>query len=241
MLHAEYKEAFALSRNFDHRTLEDNKKLYAYISTAVAEAQDESCATAQRSLAFILKVYEPFIKKTAHKFYTQMYQSHEYEDVYQETVEKFLKLLYKYKPTLSSFSYYIYKFLKTYMSLWCRSARRPHVESPIKSTTLEILISDATTYHWDQSDFFDIPLIDSEYRAFITKRSKKESKSGTMKVVCEQHFLGDKSCSDIARELGISYHAVYEIINRIKGEVREFLKNSKYFEYAETSTGKIIL
>lgn len=240
MLHSEYAEAFALSRNYKNRTLEDEQKLYKYISNAVKEAQDPNHPTAKEAVNFVTKVYEPFLRKVAKSAFNNVKRIYEYEDALQETVAYFLKLLYKYNATQASFSYYINKFLPHYMKIWSTRVSSRH-SAPIKTSIMEVLIMDSAVEVSDYSDFFDIPILEKEYIAFIIKRSHRESKSDTMKTVCNEYFLGNKSCSDIARSLGISYHAVYEIINKIKVELIEFLKESKYFEYHETSTGKIVI
>lgn len=72
-----------------------------------------------------------------------------------------------------------------------------------------------------------------EYENFIMDRADRQSRSNTGKVVCYRFFLGGSSCSEIAKDLGISYHAVYEIIGRIKEELKEFLMKSAFTDFED--------
>jgi predicted DNA-binding protein YlxM (UPF0122 family) len=65
----------------------------------------------------------------------------------------------------------------------------------------------------------------------------KKSRSDTNKTVCTDYFLGSKSCGEIAENLDISYQAVYEIIKKIKKELRDHLHENKYVNFVKTSTG----
>ena len=56
--------------------------------------------------------------------------------------------------------------------------------------------------------------------------------------MCNKIFLGNTTCSELATELGISYHAVYEIINKIKKELVFFFNENSFGEYIVTSTGE---
>jgi len=234
MLHTEYKEALQLSRSFHNRTKEKSERLYLYIATAVKEAQDPSLPTSMKSVDFLVKLYEPFIKNTSYKYFSTLKKQLEFQDAFQETVEVFLKLLYKYKSDLASFSYYIYRFLPQYMKIRVTHELRLQ-QLPIDNVMMEALLTAGTEHNcFDQFDFFDIPLLEKEYVAFIQKRSLKESKSGTMKEVCNSFFLGNKTCAEIAEERNISYHAVYEIINKIKVELADFLRASRYYDNDST-------
>ena len=234
MLFSEYKEAMRLSRSFHNRSKVNSEQLYAYIATAVKEAQDPGNPATHKSINFIVKLYEPFIKNVSYTVFSSLKKQIEFQDAFQETVEVFLKLLYRYNSSLASFSYYIYRFLPQYMKLRINHELR-YQQTPIDNFIIDALLSSGVEHNgFDQFDFFDVPLLEQEYIAFITRRSLKESKSGTMKEVCNSYFLGHKTCSEIAKELNISYHAVYEIINKIKGELVEFLKTSKYYDTDDT-------
>lgn len=233
MLRTEYAEALKLSRSFNNRSKENSEKLYAYIALAVKEAQDPTNLTSKQSVDFLVKLYEPFIKKVSYTMFKSLKKQIEFQDAFQETVEIFLSLLYKYKADLAAFSYYIYRFLPQYLRLRIAHAVQLQ-QTPVDSIIIEVMLSNGIEQSgFDQFDLFDIPLLEKEYIAFIQKRSLKESKSGTMKEVCNNYFLGHKTCSEIAQDLNISYHAVYEIINKIKVELIDFLKNSPYYEYVE--------
>ena len=84
---------------------------------------------------------------------------------------------------------------------------------------------------------FDFYILEKEYITFMEERAVKKSKSETTKIVCEKFFLGGINCTDISHEIGISYQAVYEIINRIKAEFKIFLQESQYSPFTLTSTG----
>jgi len=229
-----YKEGINLSRNFNKRSLDDSKKLYAIIQTAVDNAQNTQCT---QSISFLAEVYEPYIKKISYKAFSKAGTSVEFQDALQETYVTFVNLIYKYNKTISSFSYYINNLLPQYMHVWAQKVRLSHhvpVDIKIVESTLGHPLLDTSDKVFDSLNIF---VFEQEYLDFIEKRALKISRSKTVKEVCIYYFLGHESCSTIAQRLGITYHAVYEIINKIKEEVKVFLSQSAFCYYHSTSTG----
>jgi len=241
---AAYEKAVRLSRNFNSRSAEDTKELYGIIQRAVKLAQrgkedniGRNDREVKRAKAFLLEVYEPYIKKMAGKYFPSVETPLDFEDVIQEVYLIFLSLINKYDENISSFSYYINLMLPQYMSVWV------HKINSTVYVPVDIKIVEATLCHpaFDSSvkvyDYLNGWILEKEFVSFIEERSMKSSRSETVKEVCDKIFLGNTTCSELATELGISYHAVYEIINKIKMELRHFFNENLFSEYTVTSTG----
>lgn len=235
-----YAEAMRLSRNFNNRSLKETKELYQTIQKAVRLAQkgNGKSKSSKESIDFLIRVYEPYFKKIAGKFFVYVEHVMMFEDVLQETYVLFMVLLYRYDETISSFSYYLRALLPQHVHVW--------VQKVISSSFLQIdmksienslghpnLDAEDKVY-----DYFNARILEDEYTEFILKRSEKSSRSNTVREVCLKIFLGKKTCSELANELGITYHAVYEIINKIKRELRVFFSESKFSEFVLSSTGR---
>jgi DNA-directed RNA polymerase specialized sigma subunit len=235
---AVYTEAVRLSRSFNSRSVEETKKLYGTIQKAVTIAQQKNGDESEFAMSFLLEVYEPYIKKIAGRYFPYVENPMEFDDVFQEVCVIFLLLTYKYNKDISSFSYYINLMLPQYMNVWIQK---------INTTTIipvDIKVIESTLSHpaFDSKekvfDYYNGLIIEKEYTTFIQKRSEKSSRSSTVKEVCHKIFLGNTTCSELATELGISYHAVYEIINKIKKELMYFFNENNFGEYYVTSTGE---
>lgn len=60
---------------------------------------------------------------------------------------------------------------------------------------------------------------------------KKRQRTKTVTKVIDEYFLGDKTISEISKELNITYHAVYDVSNRIKRELSDMLNNNDNCNY----------
>lgn len=233
-----YEEAVRLSRNFNSRSVEETKQLYSTIQDAVALAQIKEGKESELAMNFLLEVYEPYVKKIAGRYFPYVETPIEFDDVFQEVCVIFLLLTYKYNKDISSFSYYINLMLPQYMNVWMQKVNSS------STTPVDIKVIESTLCHpaFDTAekvfDYFNGLIFEKEYTAFIQKRSEKSSRSSTVKEVCQRIFLGNTTCSELADELNISYHAVYEIINKIKKELVLFFNENNFGEYVVTSTGE---
>lgn len=235
---AVYKEAIRLSRSFNSRSTEETKKLYGTIQRAVAVAQKKNGKESELAMNFLLEVYEPYIKKIAGRYFPYVESPMEFDDVFQEVCVIFLLLTYKYNKDISSFSYYINLMLPQYMNVWIQKVNSTSI------VPVDIKVIESTLCHpaFDTEekvfDYFNGLIFEKEYTTFIQRRSEKSSRSSTVKEVCNRIFLGNTTCSELADELDISYHAVYEIINKIKKELMFFFNENSFGEYFVTSTGE---
>lgn len=234
-----YDEGISISRNFDKRSKEDTERLYKIIQHSVDVAQQEDSEEDKKNaLNFLVVLYEPLIKKISSRIYCYLSSSVEFFDVLQESYATFISLLYKYDQNISSFSYYIGLMLNQRMSRWAEK------ESLYGKTNIVSSMSEQIHPHplFNSSDAVDSYLngyiLIQDYIDFIVERSQKPSRSSTVREVCEKYFLGKKTCSQIANDLNISYHAVYEIIGKIKNELKIFFHDSIFSSYNITSTGK---
>jgi RNA polymerase sigma factor (sigma-70 family) len=227
-----------ISKNFSNRGSEDTELLYHIIEEAVDIVQSDDKKHHSTAMGFLVSVYEPYIKKLASKIYKKMDTFVEYEDVLQETRLMFIQLVYRYKKEISSFSYYIKYLLPQHMYVWYKKYRDTYT-TPVDTQSLETWIThpkfkeEAAVF-----EFLNSRILENDYIEFIERRAEKKSRSLTVKNVCYRYFLGSESCAAIAHDLGISYHAVYEIIGKIKKELRVFLHESRYTDYKITSTGE---
>lgn len=235
-MRAEYADAVVLSRNFNNRSIVETKKLYQTIQNAVSSAQTQGDAI-EEDTEFLTKIYEPYIKKITGKFFSYVDSRVEFEDALQETYAIFLMLVYKYDKSVSSFSYYINLMLPKHVYVWVQKINAQ------KYVAVDISTVEDSLYYLEMDDsdkmysYFNSKILEKEYIAFIKNRATKSNRSNTVREVCTNIFLGDTTCSDLAGQLNISYHAVYEIVNKIKKELRFFFNDSRFSEFTVTSTG----
>lgn len=235
-----YKEGLALSKSYQTRTKEQDTELYSIIQFASNSIlENENRALVDRSLQFLVLVFEPLIKKFASYYYSQVSSDEEYDDVLQEIYATFLTLIYKYNPERASFSYYINDMLPRHMCTWVQKTRLRHI---IDNNGLEDE-DVCDPYLKDESSVythFNSYILEKEYETFIKARAVKNVRSNTVPEVCYNYFLNKKTCSEIAHDLGISYQAVREVINKIKVELKEFLSDSIFTDYSLDELDKLI-
>lgn len=238
---SEYVEMLKLSRNFRNRSIDATRKLYNAIQEAASLAiiKKDKDKASQEAIDFLVKIYEPYIKKIAGKFFPFVESKMDFNDVLQETYLIFLTLLYRYDKNISSFSYFIKLLLPQHVYVWVEKISSEDC-SPIDTLVIEDSLSHPNL---DKEDkvyvYFNSKILEAEYINYILDRSEKSSRSNTVREVCLKIFLGSSTCSTLSRELGITYHAVYEIVNKIKKELRFFFNNNLFSEYVISSTGTI--
>jgi len=232
-----YNLGVNISKNFEKRNDEDTQLLYKIIQEAAELVQQGTDKQKDVAMGFVVSVYEPYIKKLSSKIYQKIKKYVEYDDVLQETYTIFIQLIYRYKKEMASFSYYITFVLPQHMYVWSTKVKKSY-QAPIDTSILEEKMTNP--FLKDEEEVFDYlvsRILENDYVAFIEHRAKKKSRSPTVERVCYDYFLGSKSCSTIANDLGISYHAVYEIIGKIKKELKNFLNESIFTDIELTSTG----
>jgi len=241
-MRSKYKEALVLSRNFGNRSVEETRRLYKIIQQAVSVAQRRkgTDTPSKDAIAFLVKVYEPYVKKVAGKYYPFVEKRMEFNDVLQETYLMFLTLLYRYDKNIASFSYFMKLLLPQHMYVWVEKVMSDNflpVDIKVIETSLSHPDLDETNKVYD---YYDSKILENEYINYILERSEKSSRSSTVKEVCLKVFLGSTTCSALSKELGITYHAVYEIINKIKKELKYFFHENMFSEYVLSSTGRVV-
>jgi RNA polymerase sigma factor (sigma-70 family) len=235
-----YDEGMSISRNFENRKEKETEKLYDIIKSSIYYVQFGTTQQREKAVSFLTSIFEPYIRKISSKIYNNLRNSHEYGDILQETYTMFLTLLKRYNPAIASFSYYIGSMLPIHMSRWAEK------EMNNNSLNIPVDIKDYTMVDplYANSDsvdsYFNSYVLTQEYKVFITHRSERHARSRTVKEVCNKYFLGHNTCSEIAKDLGVSYHAVYEIIGKIKKELKSFFQASAFSEYYISSTGRVV-
>lgn len=224
-----------VSRNFENRTELETQELYDTIKEAVLCAQDPQNDDSDKALAFIVFVFDPLIRKIAGKIYFYIKDCEEYEDILQETYATFIRLVYGYNPSISAFPYYIKNMLPRQVKAWSqRTKRKSYI--PVDTVIVDNAIADPFMNSKDSVyERYNSYVMQEEYKEFIMQRAERKTKSNTVKEVCYNYFLGSSSCTQLAKKLGISYHAVYEIIQRIKLELQVFLEENTLTELEASS------
>ena len=75
----EYRRGVNLSKNFQARTSEETTELYVLIKEAVLSAQDPQNLNADESLAFVIFIFDPLIRKVASKIYPHIKDYEEFD------------------------------------------------------------------------------------------------------------------------------------------------------------------
>ena len=235
-----YAEGMSISRNYEKREEKETEKLYDIIKSSIKCIQQGETEQREEAVTFLTSIFEPYIRKVSSKIYNNLRNSHEYSDVLQETYAMFLTLLKRYNPKIASFSYYIGAMLQQHMNRWAEKEMNSNsLNTPIdikEWTLVDPLYANADSVDAQLNSY----VLTQEYRIFIKRRSERHARSRTVKEVCDRYFLGCNTCSEIAKELGVSYHAVYEIIGKIKKELESFFQASAFSEYYISSTGRVV-
>ena len=222
-----YANSCTISRNYQKRTAEDSATLYSTIQDAVEQVQfykgqDESV----EPLTFLTEVFKPLILKSAaivHKF---IYKHEQLDDVIQQGYLQFIELTYGYDPSISQFSYYIKSMLERQLRAWSKKQTKYSAVAMDTAIINNILVDpslcDMNTVYLQ----FNELILKDELQEFMEERANRKARSATVREVCYKYFLGTHSCKKIAEELGISYHAVYEVIKRIEKEYKIFLEQN---------------
>jgi DNA-directed RNA polymerase specialized sigma subunit len=233
------KDAIKVSRAYQCRSEEESNKLYEYIAILVTQAQGSDNEEAKQALGSLIKLFEPKIYRLVKHIFPKVSDIAEFEDFVQECFCFFIHLVYVYDPTLSKFPRYIDKMLSLYIGSHAKSLRKKH------RYHLDIAEMDiANPDYLNQDKAMNRMLTELYYREyvdFIKTYAKKSTKTGTLHAVCYRYFLGNETCTDIASSLGISYHAVYDYISKIKKELNYYIKHSALFDFYFSPNGKIVL
>lgn len=227
-----FDKSAKLSRNFETRTAIETQELYETIKSAVICAQDPQNEDSDKALAFIVYVFNPLIKKIASKIYLYIKDYEEYEDTLQETYAIFIKLVYGYNPMIATFPYYIRDMLPRQVKAWSQRTKKKS-QFPLDTLVVNQFLADPLMSTQDNVySRHNSYVLHQEYEEFIKKRAEKKTiKTSTVKEVCYNYFLGHSTCTEISKKLGISYHAVYEVIHRIRDELKIFLEDNCYTEF----------
>ena len=235
-----YIKGLKLSKSNKRRTSKETEELYQIINKAAVTAKNREHPHYKQSVEFLLKAFSPLISNIAYITYKKVADIEEYEDVKQEVSYYFVVLIENFDATKSQFAYYISKVLYQYMSKWLKKENQYlHAMTPL--TIKDMYISDPK---WDNYDsvvqYLNNTILNKDYIEFIEKKALEKSKSKTNYEICMNYFLGNESCSDIAKKLNISYHAVYQKIGDIKEDIAKFFETSAYSYVEKTSTGWLI-
>lgn len=223
----DYAESCEISKNYQKRTQVQSAMLYSTIQDAVELAQVfKGLPSSDEPLTFLTEVFKPLILKSASIVHKYIQRHEQLDDVIQQGYVHFLELVYSYDPSISQFSYYVKSMLERQLRAWSKKQSRYTAVSMDCSIISNILV-DPSLCNVDTVYLqFNELILKEELQDFMEERANKKARSNTVREVCYKYFLGTHSCKKIAEELGISYHAVYEVIKRIEREYRVFLEQN---------------
>ena len=227
-----------LSKSYKSRSKEESECLYSYIQSLLEDVNNGKEKEIKSAIDDLLLLFKPIILKFSSYYYPKVKDQLDYDDVLQEGYCIFISCCYNYNKELSSFPYYIKDNFPRYFHSWAKGVWKqadkindePFVDQP------------HPMFDDDDKVFSRLleELFKREYTDFIIKLSNKYSKTDTYKTVCDEYFLGGRSCKDIAESLNISYHAVYDCIGKIKRDLNYFIKNNVNFDFYFGSDNEII-
>lgn len=228
-----------LSKNYKSRSDDETKCLYSYIQSLTDEAKSLDDKISKEAINDLIILFTPIILKFSSIFYQKVKDQYEYDDVLQEGYCLFILCIHNYDKNLSMFLYYIKSTYPFCFSTWVKTIKK---QSDHLSDTP---FTDMVHPHLDDDDKifnnFMENLYAREYVNFIKKLSLKYSKTDTHRIVCEKYFLGNNTCLELASELNVSYHAIYDCIRKIKRDLNYFIKNNKDFYFYFGSDSEVIL
>ena len=235
---AEIDKIIELSRSYKTRTQEESNYLYSYISFLVRDAKSTDDKLAKEALTELILLFKPKIYDTTRQYFKYVKDYMEIEDFMQESHAIFIALVIKYDPTIASFLYYVKEMYPRYVWSWVEKTFRDHRHL----TELGDLDVPHPDYDTDDKVFSRLMAntYEQEFIDFIENIAKKETKTPTLRAVCTKYFLGTTTCRDLAAELGISYHAVYDYISKIKRELNYHLKHSANFDFFYSPDGFVV-
>jgi RNA polymerase sigma factor (sigma-70 family) len=221
-----FEKGVRLSKSFNTRTQDETYELYDLIKDAVLCAQNPQNMDSDKALQFVVQAFDPLIRKVASRIYLHVKDFEEFEDTLQEAYVTFINLVYGYDPNIATFPYYIRNMLPRQVKAWSQKTRK-RTSTPVDVVIVDNALVDPAYDNKDSVyERYNSMIFQKEYEDFILERAEKKAKSDTVKEVCYNYFLGAKSCSTIAMDLGISYHAVYEVLQRVKRELQDFMQDS---------------
>lgn len=181
-------------------------------------------------------LFFPLILKTSVNMYFK-YVSGYYprcvpSDIFQEAYIIFLEMIDRYNSDRAVFPHYVNVMLKKYLYVYTMKT----LSYLSKTSTRMVPNSQAMDRHCISEHKFMLnvlaDIVYNDYIDLITIIKNEKSKSiKTMTKICDNIFLGSKDCSQIAKELGITYHAVYEIEKRIQKRIADMINSNKFSTY----------
>lgn len=234
----ETEEYLRISKDYKSRSKEETECLYAYIASLLDDVNGGNEKDISDAINDLIVLFKPIILKFSSYYYSKVKEQYEYDDVVQEGYLLFISCIYNYNKELSAFPHYIKDNYPKYFYTWAKNIWK------YSDKISDAPFDDMVHPHYDEDDKVFSRLLEDlyarEYTQFITNLSQKYSKTDTHRIVCEDYFLGNRSCLDIATELNISYHAVYDCIRKIKRDFNYYIKNNKNFDCYFGSDSEII-
>jgi len=222
-------DSFLLSR-ITRRTEEQTKLLHINIKKLVELNKKKDCSFSRDTMCLL---FLPLIIKITTELYYKYCRKHYlrimYKDIFQEGFVIFLKLLDKYDNRKSAFPYYIKIMLKFHLKYYVLE-----VIKYIKMTSTRMVANSLAVDRSCASEHKVVlnVLVSILYQDIIDIikiiRVSRNRAPRTIKTVCDELLLGPNTIQGVATKLGLTYHSIYQVYQRIQVKVAEMINNNKY-------------
>jgi hypothetical protein len=221
------------------RTKKDKKqkeKLYQIISVFAFQAKDGS----KNAQTVLFHVYYPLIAVATRQIYNNLakcyYPRITISDLFQDSCELFFLLIQDYNSDRASFTHYVNIML--YKRLHQRTTKEI-----VRLQREKLFAPTADSQIVDMSFREKDPLLGAiiqkdllqEIHTGIQKRingGRRTSK--TPELVYKEIIFGLETCSSLSKKLGISYHAVHEILDKQKQIIADIVNHNDSCGYSIT-------
>jgi len=221
------RRTIQLSRIYN-KTEEEQIELYYSINSLI-DSYNKGIRISRDALYLI---FYPLIRKTIFDLTYKLVKKGKIplsicQDLLQESFIMFNDLLDNYNKS-TFFPYYIKKFIKfsvdRYLKRYINYSKRILVSIAINSQALD------KRQNTERQALFN--LFYNDYIKFINiLKTKKYRRSGSWSIVCDEYFVNYKTILQIANELGLTYHSIYQIVSRIQDELYQLINDSKYTNF----------
>ena len=223
-----------------NRNAKENTWFHYNLSLLAEQAKEN--AEIKEALFYI---FLPYIITSACKVFfgqlSRFYPRVEISDTFQQACETFDECVMNYNKTIASFSYYISKCYR----LKLLQKIEPEIEYlklvSVRMSTNSETVDKIIGGQWsllNQLIAKDLVLEIKKATDAYKERSKRVKKKDTVAQVCDNIIYGTKTCAEVAKELGTTYHAIHAIRNNIYKMIADVINHNEHCAYAVTFTSK---
>ena len=228
-------QTIELSKNMS-RTENEDATLHSNINLCAQRAQRGS----YNSKKTLVIVFYPIIIKTSTRYYDKYFRNTQYfsrmapHEVVQESYMCFEECIKQYKPGLAGFTYYISITFKLRVARKLNKIRYELGLCQLFSSIADSQTIDRLYYKNDTIINQIIGKLLLEDIKAVMEKVKRRARTKTAETVCDLHYFKGKTCAEIAEQLGISYNAIDEVIDRINKMIANMVNQNNEYGYSIT-------